>query len=76
MEEDWDAEIAGAAPITTQLQSISINQNNTSPASKYFDADYHDDHRDSYNGFGSHVSFEGSRGRGRGRGRGFGRGRY
>ena len=75
MEEDWDAEIDGTAPVNN-FQSLSIKENRSSPASKYFDDGYsnNDQVDDSFNGFGSHITFDGNRGRERGRGRGRGSG--
>ena len=75
MEEDWDAEIDGTAPVNN-FQSLSINEIKSCRSSKYFDDDYDKEQvDDSFNGFGSHISFDGgNRARGRGRGRGRGQG--
>ena len=74
MDEDWDAEINGTAPVNS-FQSLSINQIEPSPSSKYFEDDYDKDQADySFNGFGSHISFDGNN-QARSRGTGWGRGR-
>lgn len=74
MDEDWDAEIDGTSPVNN-FHSLSINEINSCPSSKYFNNDYDKNQvNDSFNGFGSHISFDGGNrafGRGKGRGRGW-----